>query len=408
MLAPVYALTGLSPLALKLPGLLLYIGFLLFYFLLIRTRLAPTESLLAVSLFAFNPGFLLFLDNIISDIPFLCLSTLGILVANLYTRETQEKKSLALAALAGFAIFAAFFVRTQGLVLLGSLLLYQGVRFLRQRDQRQRLIADSLVILAVFGIFWSIASLIFPGGQSSYLSLYRDFTINTLTGNILNYSKLFSEFFAGLPGQALVFAIFVLFFLIGLAARFQADLLFVLYIGLYLLVVWSWPEWQGYRFLFPILPFFVYFSLQGVGATLKKLNQRQGTVPQKTVYVFLMLIVAFFVYKAGLDAFTNLRADRTINGPFDPYSTEIYDFIKNNTSPESVIIFFKPRAMRLMTGHDSLALTECERLPEGDYLVLSKKVGENLQIPPEQIDACNLPLDKLFENRRFVVYRVVY
>jgi hypothetical protein len=53
-----------------------------------------------------------------------------------------------------------------------------------------------------------------------------------------------------------------------------------------------------------------------------------------------------------------------------------------------------------------LALTECERLTEGDYLALSKKVGENLQIPPEHIDECNLPLDKVFENRRFIVYRL--
>jgi hypothetical protein len=44
---------------------------------------------------------------------------------------------------------------------------------------------------------------------------------------------------------------------------------------------------------------------------------------------------------------------------------------------------------------------------EGDYLVLSKKVGENLQIPPERIKECNLPLDKVYENRRFVVYRIL-
>jgi hypothetical protein len=52
-------------------------------------------------------------------------------------------------------------------------------------------------------------------------------------------------------------------------------------------------------------------------------------------------------------------------------------------------------------------LTECERMPKGDYLALSKKVGENLQIPPERIGECNLPLDKVYENRRFVVYRLM-
>ena len=48
-----------------------------------------------------------------------------------------------------------------------------------------------------------------------------------------------------------------------------------------------------------------------------------------------------------------------------------------------------------------------DRLPEGDYLALSKKVGENLQIPPERIDECNLPLERVFQNRRFTVYQIL-
>jgi hypothetical protein len=119
------------------------------------------------------------------------------------------------------------------------------------------------------------------------------------------------------------------------------------------------------------------------------------------------LIAALFAYNSGLNAYVNLRDKREINGPFDPFSIETYDFIKNNTPPDSIIVFFKPRAMRLITDRDALALTECKRIPEGDYLALSKKVGENLQIPPEKIGECNLPLDKVFENRRFVVYQVM-
>ena len=113
-------------------------------------------------------------------------------------------------------------------------------------------------------------------------------------------------------------------------------------------------------------------------------------------------------YFPGFNAYGwNLRDGGEINGPFDPYSIETYDFIKNNTPPDSVIVFFKPRAMHLMTDRDALALTECDRMLEGDYLALSKKVGENLQIPPERIDECKLPLDMVFQNRRFIVYRVM-
>ena len=63
--------------------------------------------------------------------------------------------------------------------------------------------------------------------------------------------------------------------------------------------------------------------------------------------------------------------------------------------------------MHLMTDRNALALTECDRIPEGDYLALSKKVGENLQIPPDSINECNLPMEKIYENRRFIVYKLL-
>ena len=143
MLAPVYALTGLSPLALKLPIVLTYLGFLLVFFYLTKRRFTLTESLLAVSLFAFNPELLRFLDEIISDIPFLFVSTLAILVADIYIRENQIKHRRWLAALTGVVVFTAFFIRIQGLILLGSVLLFQGIRFLGQREERRQLILDS-------------------------------------------------------------------------------------------------------------------------------------------------------------------------------------------------------------------------------------------------------------------------
>ena len=49
---------------------------------------------------------------------------------------------------------------------------------------------------------------------------------------------------------------------------------------------------------------------------------------------------------------------------------------------------------------------ECDRMLKGDYIAISKKVDENQQIPAEQIDECNLSLDKVLENRRFIVYEI--
>src|SRR5215510_7934498 len=68
ILTPVLILKGVHPLALKLPGLFFFVGFLICLYFLTKDRLPPTESLLLVSLFAFSPVFIKFLDQILSDI----------------------------------------------------------------------------------------------------------------------------------------------------------------------------------------------------------------------------------------------------------------------------------------------------------------------------------------------------
>ncbi|MFZ5908926.1 MAG: hypothetical protein ACOYYU_02805 [Chloroflexota bacterium] len=407
MLAPVYAAAGLSPLALKLPGLLTFLGFLLAFFLWMKRRFAAPESLLAVALFAFHPGLLLFLDNILSDIPFLFFSTLALLLADLHVRETRDRRRLALAAGTGVVIFAAAFVRTQGLILLASALLFLGIRFLRERAERRQIARDAVALLAAFGALWGLAALVFPGGQGSYLALYSGFGPDTMIGNMTGYSQVFGLFFESLPASMLVFGIFVFLFVIGLATRIKDELFPALYALLYLAVLWSWPEWQGFRFLFPMLPLFILFAWRGLESLLGVLPSTWAHAGRLIARGALALMAVAFLWNAGSNAAANLQEDRAINGPFDPYSIELYDFIKEETPPDSVIVFFKPRALRLMTGRDTFASTECERMTLGDYIALSKKVGENLQIPPEQIETCGLPLESIFQNRRFVVYQVL-
>ena len=65
-----------------------------------------------------------------------------------------------------------------------------------------------------------------------------------------------------------------------------------------------------------------------------------------------------------------------------------------------------PDYMVIMTDHPTIMSTECDRMLKGDYLVLSRKVGENQQITPENINACNLPLNQVLKNNRFVVYHI--
>ena len=139
---------------------------------------------------------------------------------------------------------------------------------------------------------------------------------------------------------------------------------------------------------------------------MSKLPEVNQASAQRAFYAFWVLIAGIFLVRSSMSAYANVQANRAINGPFDPFSMEVYNYIKEKTPPESVVIFFKPRVMVLMTEHPTIMSTECERMGKGDYLVLSRKVGENQQITPDEIDSCNLPLNQVLKNNRFIVYQI--
>lgn len=403
ILTPFYAVKGISPLVLKLPGLLFYAGFLVCLYFLMRDRLSQTESLLIVSLFAFNPLLLQFLDQILSDIPFLFFSTLSLL---LITR--QDKRGILPHILIGAAIFFTTFLRVTGILLLGCFLTVEFLRLLNNRKDRTtviEIIRNSFVVCFVFAVLWIANLLLFPSGGESYFSQYTEF-IETARSLAVAYFNVFSLFFGEATGWKYLYYLLLIFFLIGAWERRKQETIFLLFFGLWMIVHITYPYWQGARYIFPLLPIFIYFTFQGMKTVMDKLPGEYHQLGQRAFYAFWLLIAGIFLFTSSANAYGNLQNNRTINGPFDPYSREVYDYIKEETPPDSVVIFFKPRVMAIMTDHPTIMSTECDRMLKGDYLVLSRKVGENQQITPENIDACNLPLNQVLKNNRFVVYQI--
>jgi 4-amino-4-deoxy-L-arabinose transferase-like glycosyltransferase len=404
ILTPVYAIKGISPLALKLPGVLFYAGFLICLYLLISSRLTRIESLLIVSLFAFNPMLIEFENQILSDIPFLFFSTLTLLLM------TQENKNSILRyVLIGAAVFLTTFMRATGILLLGCFLLIEFFRFLRNiknREMVKQIILNSFLIVFVFALLWLINTFLFPSGGESYLSQYAGLTIETIRGFTVSYFNVFSQFFGEAAGWRYLYYILFIFFLLGAWIRRKDETIFIVFTIFWMIVHITYPYWQGPRYIFPILPIFIYFTFQGMRATINKLPENYRFISERLHYGFWAVVACIFLFTSSANAIRNLRDNRAINGPFDPYSVQVYDYIKEKTSPDSVVVFFKPRVMIMMTGHNTIMSMECDRMLSGDYLAISKKVEENQQIPPDQIDECSLPLDKVLENRRFIVYEV--
>ena len=403
LLTPIYAIEGIHPLALKLPGVFFFAGFLICLYLLFKNRLPQTESLLLVSLFAFNPMLIGFLDQILSDIPFLFFSTLALLLI------TNNKQNDLHFVLIGVTIFFAFFIRTTGILLLGSLIALGFFRIISKRADREfirKSVRDLSISCITFGLLWLLSILIFPAGGESYLAQYQNFNIRNTFGLIYGYFQVFSLFFGDtFIGQVLYYVVFV-FFLIGVWVKRKEETLFIIFFSIWMLLLITWPFWQGPRFIFPLLPLFIYFAFQGMKFILEKPLENYTQIGRSIFYVFWLIIIGVFLFVSGTHAYVNLRNNRAINGPFDSYSREVYEYIGQKTPSDSVIVFFKPRAMRLMTNHDTLMSTECDRILKGNYLVLSRKVGKNQQIPPEEIDTCHLPLNEVLKNSRFIIYEI--
>ena len=403
ILTPVYAVKGISPLALKLPGLFFYAGFLVCLYLLMKTRLTETESLLVVALFAFNPLLLQFLDQILSDIPFLFFSTLALLLM------MQEGKQSTLRYIGiGAAIFFTAFLRVTGVLLLGCFLIVEFFKLLDNRKDRAtviEIIKRSVIVCFVFILLWIANLLLFPQGGDSYFSQYTSL-IETAKGFVPAYFNVFSLFFGNSQGWKYLYYVMFGLFLLGAGIRWKQEPIFILFFVLWILVHITYPYWQGPRYIFPLLPIFIYFIFQGIKFLINKLPEVNQLIGKRAVYAFWILIAGIFLVKSFTNAYANLQNDRSISGPFDSYSLEVYNYIKEETPPEGVVVFFKPRVMLMMTDHPTIMSTECDRMWKGDYLVLSRKVGENQQITPENIGACNLPLEQVLKNNRFVVYHL--
>lgn len=405
IIAPVFAVAGLNLMALKLPTLLCYGGFLICLFILMRRKLDRGKSLLMVALFAFNPTLLRFLDEILSDVPFLFFGTLTLLLIDFFVDDHQATIAWAL----GLIIFTAFFIRTTGILLLIALSIVQIIQIIRYRNDRvliRKTIQSTLIVWLVFGALCLISALIFPTGSESYFSGLANFSVQTFLDNVSSYFQIFGAFFGTGIISSIIYYFTIIFFALGLWTRKRSDVLFIIYFFLTIASLIIWPYFQGIRLIWPVLPLFLYFVFQGFSFVIEHLPWKHNAIGKVVFYGFWLLLVIFFFFTSTAYAYTNIKNNRQLPGPFDTYSIQMYDFIKNETPADSVIIFFKPRILDLMTDRDAFESTKCGPMHPGDYIVLVRGTSQYRQIPDGQIGTCHLDLREVFKNEQFFAYQI--
>lgn len=422
LLAPVLHIFDLNLIALKTVNILCFGFFLICLFILFSKYLSARETLLVIALFAFNPLFIWSrnnFNNIVSDFPFLFFSTLSILLIDRFILSNPKSTvSIPKYIFLGIAIFYAYFTRTNGILLLPVLLICQVIQTSSAVRKIKISLGKALALNSVpYLIFFALlifTSLIFPSGTTSYSLQLKYLSLQSLITNIHIYFELPSALFWGVPFHSIIYYATLPFVLVGLLLNLRKKYHFIVYSALTLLlyIVWPWSI-AGPRFIFPILPFYIYFAFTGMKWSLGY-SKRFSKLGHALTITFWCVIIAFCLKSSLISAKTNLDKNRETRwGPFNQASMEMFDFVSKHTETNSIIVFFKPRVLRMMTGRNSIMIDSGSDLHKGDYYVFFRS-GYYNQVNffnHVYFDLVNnsgpvIELQSKFDNEQFTVYHI--
>ena len=433
LLVPFYAIFGLNMIGLKLVGVISFLIFIILLWVGFRKYHSPVWLFCLVCFFSLNPTMLSFTDQILTDLPFLLVSTASVLFIG---RLVIEKRNLISPIwdyiLLGAIIAGAFFIRTNGILLLITLAITQFITLalkLRRGNFSncqyfRNLLSDTGFLLKRLSInlipyvsFFCIAliwEMILPQGGASNLATLKKISIDIIKIQFDYCIDLPVEFFTGVPHHYLFYFASIPIAIAGIIRRYRSDYHIVVYIILtfVLYTLWQWwPSFPGLRYLFPILPFYCSFVITGLEIFQGGKTNIEQKLRKWVCLIPILIVFTYFVTSSVGNAYVNMIHHReTIFGPYTVPSQDMFSFIRSNTEKESTIVFFKPRLMRMMTDRKSLMLRNKEELSRGDYLCLYLPVQARDQVSPDTMrDLLKQKAASLiYENSEFQVYKLTY
>lgn len=370
LIAPAVAIAGSSFIPMKLVILLCSLGALLFSFLLLKRIQSGREWIGPLLLVALCPLLLDYSHWIFSEVPFLFFTLLALW---LFQRALQNRReSLLQFVWAAVATGAAYYIRSQGLFLIGGF----GMVLLLKRRWRALLVTAA--VIGAIALPWFIRNLNVPHGGYLPWLLTKDpynlaagkLTAGDMVGRFGQNSKLYvfkvvpqivfpalgdnaNPALMGIIGLALVALIVAGLVTEGRRRRMDAVAWYTLLTSGIVLV---WPSvWSGDRFLLPIVPFLFYYLYSGLcqfGAWLK--------LRQLASVAVIAAVVLFLVTNLGR-AGTNLRnfSEYVKGDKFAGYDEgfrtyfQAAEWLRDHTDTNAVVVSRKPQFTYLYSGRKS-------------------------------------------------------
>jgi len=425
LLAPVYILFGFNIIAFKGVTLLFFIGFLVTLWFFFKKELGLTDRIIFVAFFAFNPMFLKFGDNVLSDTPFLFFSTFSFLIFSKLHKAKSRHVLYWLSFLLGLSFAASAATRTNGILLpftytamLLLLLSRSFLTFSRIFDIQWLSISETrpthkffiyLLPIIIFTVSSWLLGKMLSDYQVSLISYFKHITIRSIFINVFYYGQLIKDFFGyQFPVNLIIYLLSIPLLFFGLKKKWRNSTPILIYVVLTLALYILWPGRQGLRFLFPVLPFYLYFVFIGFSAVTHQYNYFSirafrriiltRTRVMSAVLVILILQSSWVIYKNVLR-----ERDGGLNyGPYTNDAKEMFAFVRQKVQQNEVVVFRKPRVMRLFTDRDSVFYDNISDFKYRQWFVIEKdssiyELKEDLfSIYPASLE---------FENTQFQVFK---
>ena len=352
ILAPVYYFFGnnIKAFSIMLSIILFFLCFAIFLFY--RGYFNNLVSVLLVLIFAYNPYTLNFKMEIMTDIPFAFVMMLTILA---YFRLDKQKYSsyIMLGILTGLLIS----LRSIGVAIVIALVIERLIFIIRIKENPLKSLLNISILLLTSGVFFILLNVIIfkvPGAGImgySHVFIIANF-FKEILENISFYITCFKNFFMSgitkipfliIITQTVILTFTILGFINSCIKKIGLIELFIL---CYLSIITIYPNKTliiGMRYLFPILPLLFYYTAKGL--QLIKIDFKiNNNIKALLLGSFVLIPYTFSV--------SNIvkHQHKILHGPQEPESIEAFDYIKNNTPPNAIFVFFRARVLALYTG----------------------------------------------------------
>ncbi len=416
LLSPVYALAGNSIFAFTLWITAFLFGTGIVMALYLRKYFSDLVAFFLVMILMYNPWTLGMKLEVMSEFPFAFLLILCLFLFKKYAKGPFWM-GIVIAVLGGLLMS----VRIIGIVFPIAVLIWAIRKRFIEKDKTpmSNCVCGFLVGVGSILVYLLLNTIVFPIPQAeggSYVGIWGEESLYyTLLANLAYYTEQFKYFFSPWGGSwnflpLILKAIVFTFTLLGMIRSFfkrweLIDMIVILYLGI--LLIYPYRH-AGIRFLFPIMPFLIYYMAKGL-ETVSIFPKIKNS--SKVWFLGCLMLVSYlhmFWYILDTD-------HETLEGPQEKSSEEAFEYIRKNTPEDAVIIFAKPRVLALYSERQSMANSKDADPQQIAQEILNYKVNYVLT-HTDLSDAAihdfirrqDYICEYLWSNEKFVLYKVMF